>query len=143
MLLGGCMRTELVLHFVITIACWGLWPVIKRYGNSASAFSMLIVSASALIPLISSSTFTSKINFSFQQIFFFVAAGIAMGTGAKYFNQILAHKDVLIGVSIAIVNGSTTIVTVLGGVIIFGEVLTTKQIAGIASIIIGIILAST
>ncbi|MCC6639344.1 EamA family transporter [Candidatus Falkowbacteria bacterium] len=133
------MRTDLLMYFVITILCWGTWPIIKRFGNDGSPLSMFIVSLSALIPLLTSTFSGQRISLTSFQWMIFVLAGIAMGTGAKFFNNILA-STFPISLSVSLVNGSTTVVGVLCGIIFFGDSLTFTQIIGVASIILGIIL---
>ncbi len=124
---------------------FGLWPlVMKKSGLTpmAAAFTLTAVSLVVCLP------FLGRVDYQttgFLTIGFGLAmvAGVMNGFGTIAFQKMLADKNVEIAVGILLVILTQVVVTAIGGRLFYGELFTTKKVAGLVTSVVAVYLLTS
>tara|TARA_Y100000031_G_scaffold157148_1_gene216766 strand:+ start:5790 stop:6227 length:438 start_codon:yes stop_codon:yes gene_type:complete len=140
--------TILYISIGLVALCWGGYPLILRLAGGTGHLGSLILVLASLIPVVLSVWYQSATgalqigfsNMSASTLVILTISGIVMGAGLVTFNYVVGSPLVDISTSVPIIDILMLVVTVVGGILFFMEVLTLQKVLGILLGIVAIYL---
>lgn len=133
------MRSEYV-WIALTALCWGGYPLVSRSADYGSARGALILMLAGLVPIGIMAARAGAAGWpTAASLIKLLIAGLMMGVGLIAFHA-LASSRMDASVSIPTVDVSMLIVSALGAIVVFSEPVTWQRVAGIALMLVGIVL---
>lgn len=122
------------------VACallWGAYPLVAKAAGYDGARASLFLMLAGLVPVVGLSLLEGDLGWPDRPALFrLVIAGLMMGVGLVAFVRV-ATGTIEASVAIPIVDGSMLLVSAVGAVLLFGDVVTVKKVVGIAFMIAG------
>lgn len=140
------MKINILLYCFITAFCFGFWPVImKTTGLKPNLTAFILTSVTLIIVAIpflnnSAELKTSVNDLTIQTIAIAVTAGLLNGIGIFMFQKIIASPVTDISKSYTIIIVSQLPVIAISSIILLGDPLTLKKLAGFITAAITILL---
>jgi drug/metabolite transporter (DMT)-like permease len=132
------MRTELICMAIVALA-WGAYPLVARSSGVGGPLGALILTLSALIPIVSLVLWQDAIaRPSSVELGKLIFAGVLMGIGTAAFNFVANSRQLDASISIPIIDTAMLFISVIGAIVFFAEPITVKKVVGIGLLIAGI-----
>jgi len=124
----------------IVALAWGGYPLIARSTGVGGAQGALILTLSALIPIVGITIWQGAIvRPNTIEVSKLIVAGMVMGIGTAAFNFVANSRQIDASISIPIIDTAMLVVSVVGAILFFAEPITARKLLGIGLLIAGIV----
>jgi drug/metabolite transporter (DMT)-like permease len=133
------MKSE-ALWIVATALLWGSYPLVSRAADYQGHRAALILMISGFIPVALMAMLSAEGGWPTKSALVkLLVAGLMMGSGLVAFVRV-ANGPLEASISIPIIDVAMLLVSAIGAVLVFKEPVTVQKAAGVALLLVGIVL---
>ena len=117
--------------------CFGIWPLLmKSSGLNPSMASLVLTTVSLLVYLTFLRTGFDQVALGRIVVLFAVVAGVLNGIGTLAFQKAVGGRELDLTTAVLIVIMLQLVITVVGGLLFYGDPLTGKRFLGFCTAVI-------
>ena len=131
---------SIVLWIIAVIVFWGAWPLVARVAGESGFMGAFVVSVFSFATVGAGACFAGIARPDADTFAVLGVAGVLMGLGLVAFNAASTSPLVEVSTVVPIIDTGMLLVSVIGGIVFFGESVTPRKLFAVALLVSGILL---
>lgn len=132
--------TSIVLWIAAVMVFWGGWPLVARVAGENGMTGAFVLSVFSLATVTAGFYVSGFVPPNVYTVGVLGVAGILMGLGLVAFNAACTSPLVEVSTVIPIIDTGVLLVSVIGGIIFFGESVTPRKVVAMVLLVSGILM---